>query len=174
MSNANTPAMMAQSMAESLFRENARLKKIEESYYRLLELDSGDVMIDTLNENDRLKEQNALLTVQVEQMRHSLQQIAEDKYLPSDDPGYWKQRWQEIARAALTALHQQVKSEDARDAARYRHMRKSFETSNSATSDFGRDPKLVWYLPQWDRNLPWAERLDAAIDAAISAQENKS
>jgi hypothetical protein len=88
MSNVNTPAMIAQSMAESLFLENARLKKIEESYYRLLELDSSDVMIDTLNELDRLRSENAelraALSATLRQLNEANERIEYLKYYGED------------------------------------------------------------------------------------------
>jgi len=53
---------------------------------------------------------------------------------------------------------------DARDAARYRHMR------NNATFQNRNGPGLYWYLPRWDRELDVGDRLDNAIDAAIAAE----
>lgn len=51
--------------------------------------------------------------------------------------------------------------EAEQDAKRYRHMR------GSAQYEYRNGPGLYWYLPRWNRDLPPAERLDAAIDQAI-------
>ena len=52
---------------------------------------------------------------------------------------------------------------DARDAARYRHMRES------AAAKWRNGPGLYWYLPALTPMT--AEGLDASIDAAIAAKE---
>jgi hypothetical protein len=62
---------------------------------------------------------------------------------------------------ALAALSQ---PDEARDAARYRHMRSSAQFLDR------NGPGLYWYLPRF-RDGSLAERLDAAIDAAMSKEQ---
>lgn len=69
--------------------------------------------------------------------------------------------------AQATALISQLQGEleaAKKDAERYRHMRgtASFQDRNG--------PGLYWYLPRTDYGLPIGERLDAAIDAALSSR----
>lgn len=128
MSNANTPAMMAQSMAESLLRENRALK-----------------------------EQNALLTVQVQLLRGALEQV-----VVLDQPKYNYGNCAEVAKEAISALPQQVKSEDARDAARYRHVRSGILNCSFIVRQARYDGKWV---------AMGCDVLDEAIDAALSAQD---
>lgn len=56
---------------------------------------------------------------------------------------------------------------DLKDAERYRYMR-----SNGQFQDRN-GPGVYWYLPRWGRELPLGERLDAAIDAAMAAEEGQ-
>ena len=48
------------------------------------------------------------------------------------------------------------------DAKRYRHLR------SNAALQYRNGPGIYWYLPRWDRELPDGDRLDNAIDAALS------
>jgi hypothetical protein len=69
-------------------------------------------------------------------------------------------------RAALNQVEAQPNAAQAeKDAARYRYMR------NSAAFQDRNGPGLYWYLPRYMTGSA-AERLDAVIDAAMSAQPN--
>lgn len=64
------------------------------------------------------------------------------------------------ALAIVRADLERPEADDARDAARYRHMR------NNATFRDCNGPGLYWYLPRFMEGGS-AERLDAAIDAQL-------
>jgi hypothetical protein len=74
--------------------------------------------------------------------------------------------WRDLVDRKLKKLatHPHHSTEEARDAARYRHMR-----NNAAFRDRN-GPGLYWYLPRFSQGDP-ADRLDAAIDAAMQAQK---
>ncbi len=70
------------------------------------------------------------------------------------------------ALGVLAAAPTEAKpAQDAVDAKRYRHMR---DTAIFADRN---GPGLYWYLPREHRGLTAGERLDKAIDAAISAKK---
>jgi len=75
-----------------------------------------------------------------------------DERHPKEKGQFW---WRERIRAEAAKLPE---GGDARDAERYRWIRKSAFGNTS--------PGVHWNLGQWDMDIPLPERLDVAIDAA--------
>jgi hypothetical protein len=95
-------------------------------------------------------------------MAHFSESLCEEVIRTEGECGLTRNEMVQMARFALRAIRNE--NPLLRDALRYRYMR-----SNAAFQDRN-GPGLYWYLPRFNRDLPLGERLDAAIDDAMSGR----
>jgi hypothetical protein len=200
-SNANTPEMMAQAMAESLLRENKALRaevaSLKEQHNSLLNVCRQNMQLVS-----ELQEQNAPAcgtgagaTSRMEHMRSATQMFLDaitydkDGYISGTDS--WKlDRAEKFARSAvaepLTALPQQVKSEDARDGFQRFDVENLMDFVSAAIRKAWSLGQIYWqqadseYLSQQSKSDETHAKFKALVEetrsaiAAISAQEEKA
>lgn len=149
---------------ESLRSElkDLRAWKAEIERLRALQRNSFDLEMDSLvRENQSLKNEAAMWKQSSQTWADKHDELAESFQCHPNKPVIERLK-AELAKATgeLEAARSS-RAKDALDAERYRHMRANFSVQDR------NGPGLYWYLPRWDRDLPWAERLDFAIDKEI-------
>lgn len=98
-----TPNYVVEDMAntiQSLRAEVASLKETETAYYRLLELESSDVMVETLNRIDALSQQLSATKEYAERLREALERLHDFAGTVAGGASYWEDC--DLSEAALS------------------------------------------------------------------------